>query len=268
MRSKASFCIENSSFKQEKHAASATRKNMYIDDKGIVLRTVKYDDKSFIAHVFTCSRGHAAFIVNGSRGKRGGIARLFQSLTILNFQWDMRPTASLHRMKEVRLGVIQQSIPVDPTKRSIAMLLAEFMCHTLSNEAENADLYTYIEFSLQWIDTAVEGYANFHLVFLLKLARFLGIAPDMGTYSEGDFFDLTRSKFVPYAIPSDTVMSSADAQLFFQLGMANYETMRTIAMNRHDRVRMLRYIERYYALHIPKFPAIQSIEILQTLFDA
>ena len=241
---------------------------MYIDDKGIVLRTVKYDDKSFIAHVFTYSRGHAAFMINGSRGKRGGVARLFQPLSILSFQWDMRPTASLHRMKEVRLAVIQQSIPVDPTKRSIAMLLAEFMCHTLNNETENADLYTYIEFSLQWIDTAIEGYANFHLVFLLKLARFLGIAPDMSTYSDGDFFDLTRSKFVPYAIPSDTVMSSTDTQLLFLLGTANYETMRTAAMKRHDRVRMLRYIEHYYSLHIPKFPAMQSIEILQTLFDA
>jgi recombinational DNA repair protein (RecF pathway) len=28
---------------------------MFIDDKGIVLRCVKYDDKSFIAHVFTAS---------------------------------------------------------------------------------------------------------------------------------------------------------------------------------------------------------------------
>ncbi len=241
---------------------------MYIDDKGIVLRTVKYDDKSFIAHLFTLSHGYTAFIVNGSRGKRSGTARLFQPLTILSFHWDMRPTASLHRMKEVRLGYIQQSTPIDPTKSSIAMMLTEFMCHTLSNEAENADLYTYMEFSLQWLDAAIEGYANFHLVFLLKLARFLGIAPDMSTYSEGDFFDLTRSKFVPYATPSDVVMSSADTQLFFLLGTANYETMRTIAMNRHDRVRMLRYIERYYSLHIPKFPAIQSIDILQTLFDA
>lgn len=241
---------------------------MYIDDKGIVLRTVKYDDKSFIAHVFTHSHGHAAFMVNGSRSKRSGVARLFQPLTILSFQWDMRPTASLHRMKEVRLAFIQQSIPIDPVKRSITMLLAEFMCHTLDNETENADLYTYIEFSLQWLDAATEGYASFHLVFLLKLARFLGIAPDMGSYSEGDFFDLTRSRFVPYAIPSDTVMSSADAQNFFLLGTANYETMRTVAMNRHDRVRMLRYVEQYYSLHIPKFPTIQSIEILQALFDA
>lgn len=240
---------------------------MYIDDKGIVLRTVKYDDKSFIAHVFTASHGHASFVINGSRSKRSGVTRLFQPLSFLSFQWDVRPTASLHRMKDVRLAFIQQSIPVDPVKRSIAILLAEFMCHTLNNEASNPDLYTYIEYSMQWFDTTEEGYANFHLVFLLKLTRFLGIAPDMGAYSEGEFFDLTRSKFVPYAIPSDTVMGVLDTQQFVYLGTANYETMRTVAMNRHDRVRMLRYIEQYYSLHIPKFPAMQSIEILQMLFD-
>ena len=89
---------------------------MYIDDKGLVLRTVKYDDKSFIAHIFTASRGHVAFMLNGSRGKRSGTsARLFQPLSFLSFQWDAKPTATLHRMKEARLLFTQQDIPYHPT---------------------------------------------------------------------------------------------------------------------------------------------------------
>ena len=170
-------------------------------------------------------------------------------------------------MKEVRLAFIQQSVAMDPVKRSISMLLSEFMCYALGNEASNPELYAYMEYSIQWLDAANEGYANYHLVFLLKLARFLGIIPDMETYSEGDFFDLTRSKFVPYAIPSATVMGVDDTRQFVSLGSVNYNTMRSVAMSRHDRVRMLRYIEQYYSLHMPKFPAIQSIEILQALFD-
>lgn len=240
---------------------------MYIDDKGIVLRTVKYDDKSFIAHIFTASHGHTAFVVNGSRSKRSGVTRLFQPLSFLSFQWDVRHNVTIHRMKEVRLAFIQQSVAMDPVKRSISMLLSEFMCYALGNEASNPELYDYMEYSIQWLDAANEGYANFHLVFLLKLARFLGIIPDMETYSEGDFFDLTRSKFVSYAIPSATVMGVDDTRQFVSLGSVNYNTMRSVAMSRHDRVRMLRYIEQYYSLHMPKFPAIQSIEILQALFD-
>lgn len=240
---------------------------MFIDDKGIVLRCVKYDDKSFIAHLFTASRGHVSFMVNGSRGKHSGTsARLFQPMAFLSFQWDMKPNASLQRMKEARLLLVQQSIPFDPIKRSVAMLLTEFMAYTLRDEAINPDLYLYIEHSLQWYDMAEEGYANFHLVFLLKLARFLGIAPNMEAYSDGDLFDLTSGHFAPYGTASDTVMSEYDAQLLFLLSGATYETMDAIPMNRHDRARMVRYLAAYYALHIVNFPSLQSLEILQELF--
>lgn len=242
---------------------------MYIDDKGIVLRCVKYDDKSFVAHLFTVSSGHVSFMVNGSRGKRSGTsARLFQPLTFLSFQWDAKPKASLQRMKEARLLFVQQSVPLDPIKRSVAMLLSEFMVYTLRDEASNPDLYLYIEHSFQWFDVAEEGYANFHLVFLLKLARFLGIAPNMEEYSDGDLFDLTNGHFSPYGVASETIMSAHDAQLLFLLSGATYETMADIAMNRRDRARMVRYLAAYYALHIANFPSLLSLEILQDLFFA
>ena len=240
---------------------------MYIDDKGFVLRCVKYDDKSFIAHLFTASRGYVSFIVNGSHGKRSGMsARLFQPLAFLSFQWDMKPNASLQRMKEVRLLFVQQDIPFHPMKRGVAMLLSEFMVHALRNEASNVDLYLYIEHSLRWLDVVERGYANFHLVFLLKLARFLGISPNMEAYSDGALFDLASGHFSVYGVVSETVLSAGDAQSLFRLSGAAYDTMDDIAMSRHDRVRMIRYLAAYYAIHLPKFPPLQSLEILQDLF--
>ena len=237
---------------------------MFIDDRGLVLRCVKYDDKSFIAHLFTASRGHVSFMINGSHGKRSGTsARLFQPTALLSFQWDMKPNASLQRMKEARLLFVQQTIPLDPIKRSVAMLLAEFMAYTLRDEAPNPELYLYIEHSMQWFDMAETGYANFHLVFLLKLARFLGIAPNMESYSDGEHFDLASGHFIPYGTASDTIMSEHDTRLLFALSGATYETMSSIAMNRQDRVRMIQYLATYYAIHIPKFPTLQSLEILQ-----
>lgn len=237
---------------------------MYIDDKGIVLRCVKYDDKSFIAHLFTASRGHVAFMVNNSHGKRSATsARLFQPLSFLAFQWNPKPTATLHRMKDARLVFVQQDIPYNPVKRSVAMMLAEFMAYALSSEAENSDLYIYTEHSLQWFDAANEGYANFHLVFLLKLIRFLGIAPNVDDYDEGALFDLARSRFVSEGVPSDLMMDAREAYLLYSLSEANYATMDSIPMNRHERARMIQCLARHYALHIPGFPAIKSLEVLQ-----
>lgn len=239
---------------------------MFVDDKGIVLRCVKYDDKSFVAHLFTASRGHVAFMINGSHGKRSGMsARFFQPLSFLSFTWNAKPNVSLHRMKEARLLFVQQSIPIDPIKRSVAMLLSEFLTYALRDEAHNPDLYLYVEHSMRWLDMAEEGYANFHLVFLLKMARFLGVAPNMEAYSDGDLFDLVNGQFIPYGQASETVMSADDARLLFSLSVATYETMTDIAMNHQSRARMIQYLATYYAIHIPKFPALRSLEILQQL---
>lgn len=242
---------------------------MYIDDRGIVLRCVKHDDKSFIAHMFTASHGHVSFIINGSHGKRSGTsARLFQPLTFLAFQWDAKPKASLQRMKEARLLFIQQDTPYNPLKRSVAMLLAEFLANTLRDEAANPDLYLYIEHSFRWLDMAEDSYANFHLVFLLKLARFLGIAPNIEAYSDGNLFDITNAHFIPHGITSSTIMPAHDAHLFFLLSKTTYETMGNITMNRQERARIIRHIANFYTLHITNFPPLQSLEILQEVFLA
>lgn len=241
---------------------------MYIDDKGIVLRCIKYDDKSFIAHLFTASHGHASFIINESRSKRSGAsARLFQPLSFLSFQWNPKPTATLHRMKEVHTLFIQQEIPLHPIKRGIAMVIAEFMAYALSNETENRELYDYIEHSIQWFDTTPDKFSNFHLVFLLKLTRFLGIAPNMEEYSQGSSFDLAHGCFIPPSTPSPMIMDKNDTLLFFRLSESNYNTMDNITMNRHDRARLIQYIATHYTLHTPKFPEIKSLDILQEVFN-
>lgn len=242
---------------------------MFIDDRGLVLRTVRYDDKSFIAHLFTASRGHVAFMVNGTRGKRSGTSsRLFQPLAFLSFQWDAKPTATLHRMRECRLLFTQQDIPYHPVKRSVAMLLAEFLAYALADEAENTSLYMYMEHSVQWFDVVPDGYANFHLVFLLKLARLLGFAPNTEEYAEGSLFDLSRGRFVSCGVPSDELLCGADAALLYRLVDTDYAEMDAVAMSRSDRARIIRHLARYYALHIPSFPAIKSLEVLQEVMGA
>ena len=242
---------------------------MYIEDKGIVLKCVKYDDKSFIAHLFTAKCGHLSVIVSGGRSKRSSThARLFAPLSFVTFQCDLKPKASLQRVKEAHALFVLHDIPFDPVKRSVAMLLAEFMAHALREETENTDLYTYIEHSFRWLDIADAGFANFHLVFLVKMAKFIGIAPNIDAYEEGFLFDLTRGGFVEHGISATTMMDSRDAALLYRLHLANYESMEGIAMSRQDRARMVDYLATYYAIHLPKFPALQSLQILQEVMNA
>jgi DNA repair protein RecO (recombination protein O) len=64
-------------------------------------------------------------------------------MSFLEFQWDRKPNASLQRMKEARLAFVQQELPYHPIKRSVVMLLSEFLTYALRAEAANPDLYIY-----------------------------------------------------------------------------------------------------------------------------
>jgi Recombinational DNA repair protein (RecF pathway) len=247
---------------------------MYLDDTGIVLQTVRYDDASSVAHLFTRSSGHASFMVSRPRSRTSqlaGIAALTTPLNILSFQWDRRANVHLSRMKDVRALHVWQGLPTNPVKTAVALLLGEFLLCTLREEGVNEPLFDYIDASLQWYDAAADGYANFHLVFLLKITRFLGIAPDVSAWTPGSSLELDSSSFIdhPFVLPDREpfILTPTDTTLLMQMLQTDYSSMAAIPLTRHDRARLLAAIERYYILHIPGFPPLKSPAILSTLFD-
>lgn len=247
---------------------------MYLNDTGIVLQTVRYDDLSSVAHLFTRSSGHAAFMVSRPRSRTSqlaGIVALMTPLNILSFQWDRRSNVHLSHMKDVRARYVWQGFPTNPVKSAVALLLGEFLVCTLREEGVNEPLFDYVDASLQWYNAAEDGYANFHLVFLLKITRFLGIAPDVSAWTPGSSFELDTSTFIDHPfVRTDRqpcILTPADTMLFMQLLQADYASMSCIPLSRHDRARLLSAIERYYILHVPGFPPLKSPAILSSLFD-
>ena len=63
------------------------------------------------------------------------------------------------------------------------------------------------------------------------------------------------------------MLNSRDAALLYRLHLANYESMESIAMSRQDRARMIDYLATYYSIHLPKFPTLQSLQILQEVMS-
>jgi len=243
---------------------------MFLDDTGIVLRTVRYDDASSVAHIFTRTHGTESFMVTRpkSRPSSGApAAALLAPLNILSFQWERKPTAALHRMRDVHPAIVWRTIPYHPVKRAVALMLGEFLAAMLREEGETAPLFDYITRSLRWLDDADEGYANFHLVFLLDVARHLGIAPDAATYADGSCFDLQSALFVPWAAPSPLVLTPPDAALLWRIIRTDYPSMATIRMARTDRARLLTCLSRYFQIHLPAFPQPASLHVLEELFQ-
>ena len=237
--------------------------------KGIVLRTVKYKDTSVIAEIYTEYCGRASFMVPVSRSRKATVKlSLFQPLALIELEADFRNNASIYKVRDAKPYHPFTSLPFEPYKSAIALFLSEFLCRAVREEMENRPLFAYLEHSIIWLDECRAGFSNFHLVFLMRLSRFLGLYPNLDNYHRGDCFDLRNACFttLPPQHHTDYIGPEEAAQLQ-QLIRMNYDTMHLFAMSRHDRIRCLTMINQYYRLHLPDFPVLKSLEVLKELFD-
>ena len=234
---------------------------------GVVLRSLKYDDNSLIVDIYTATRGMVSFMVKLPKSRKAAVKGVFlRPLSILELDFDYRQKAALQRIRDVRFAYAYQSLPYDPYKSAMALFLAEFLCRALKHEADNGPLFSYVLYSLEWLDASERAFSNFHLVFITRLTRFLGFYPNVEAWHEGDFFDMANACFVPSRPLHHACLEPREAALIPLFMRMNYDSMRFFAMNRLERERYLEVLNEYYRLHIPEFPALKSPEVLKEVF--
>lgn len=235
--------------------------------RGVVLHLIKYSDSAFIAHVFTEREGCQPFLVGISHARRAAVRyTLFQPLALLELGWTRRPGAEMCRPTQARVAVPFTSLPFDPYKSAIAMFLAEFLRYALRGEPASAYLFEYVFRSVEWLDAAERDFANFHLVFLLRLTRFLGFFPDVGGARPDCYFDLQSCQFTPVRPVHGQFLEPADAARLPVLLRMRYENMRLFRFSGQERNRILGAINDFYRLHVPGFPELKSLSVLRELF--
>ena len=155
--------------------------------------------------------------------------------------------------------------------------------------------------SFLWLDAATDGYANFHLSFLMHLSRFLGFYPNTAPLSspllggssgaskassrgglegwgglkaspsrgrwEGAFFDLREGSFCDAPPLHADFLHPEEAARIHDMMRMDYQNMHLFRMSRTDRNRCLDVMLTYYRLHLPCFPELKSLPVLKELFD-
>ena len=240
---------------------------MITKTRGIVLRSVRFGESSLIVDVLTKSSGRVSFMVHIPKTSKGKIKKqYFQPMTLLDFEYDFRQRSNLQRIKDVRVSLPYSSIPIDPAKSCISLFLSEFIYYATRNEQENPTLFTYISTSLEWLDNAYEDFANFHLVFMMRLGKFLGFHPFLEDFTPGCFFELRNGCFT-LSMPLHTdFLNAADAGHLYNLMRMNFDTMKLFKLSHDDRNRITEIVLRYYKLHLPNMPELQSFDILREVF--
>ncbi len=241
---------------------------MLTKTQAIVLHAIKYGETRLIVDMFTKVFGRQAFIVSIPKTPKGKVKKqFFQPLTILEIETDIRPRQQLQKLHDVRLAAPFASIPFEPDKLAISLFVAEFLYYALRSEQRNELLYEYLENSIVWLDGQQSSFANFHLVFLLRLTRFLGFYPNLDDYKDGDYFDLRESVFMPMPPVHRDFLHPEEAQKVQLMMRMDFPTMHLFRMSRQERNRLLEVSLKYYRLHLPDFPEMKSIEVLQALYQ-
>lgn len=241
---------------------------MEVKTKGVVLKIVRYNDRSNIVDLYTSEFGRCAALVSLSKSPKAKVkSNLFQPLAILELNLSKTNKSSLFRIKDVKSAHAYHSIPFHPFKSPIAFYIAEFLCAALKDEEANFSLFAYMEGSLIWFDESPDSCANFHLVFLIRLSLFLGIYPNYDDYSEGQYFDLLNASFSSARPYHNNYLSVSESGAIVKLMRMNYETMHLFKFSRQDRTRVLEILDAFYKIHIPNFPELKSLDVLRDLFE-
>ena len=233
----------------------------------IVLHALKYGESQLIVDLFTRDAGRVSFFCHLPKSNKGKIKKqLFQPLTLLEVVFDYRPQASMQRFRDLRLAKPFGSVPFDPVKLSISLFLAEFLNYATRNEQQNELLYDYVEDSLLWLDNVSEQYANFHLVFMMRLSLFVGFFPNLDKACDGAFFDFRAGCFVRQQPLHPDFLPPADAARLRVLMRMTFDNMHLFAMSRVERNLCVDFILKYYRLHFPDFPEMKSLDVMKSLF--
>lgn len=240
---------------------------MDIKTRAIVLRTVKYGDSQMIVDMLTAKAGRVSFMCRLSKSGRGRVkSQFFQPLTLLDVVFDNRPTRELQHIRDLRVSRAFASIPFDPYKLSIGLFLAEFLTYATRGDNGDSPLEEFVEKSLLWLDSATEGFANFHLVFMMHVTLFVGFYPNLDGYHEGSWFDLRDGTFTAVRPPHADCLRPDEASRLRQLMRMTFDNMRLFRMSREQRNRCADVIVAYYRLHVPGFPEPKSLDVLRELF--
>jgi len=239
---------------------------MHVSTKALVLSKIKYKDNDLIVKCYTQDLGISSYIIKNAVKTRKGKFKpaYFQPLTLLKIQAEHKDNRSLNYFRDIHLHYNYNTLHSNITKSTIIMFLSEILSNILKEEEENLQLYDFLETALIWFDES-ETNSNFHLIFLLKLTKYLGFYPEMASNNLA-YFNLEQGRFQQDKT-SKYCISGNNLKLLKQLLGIKFDASKSIEINSTQKRDFLSMILLYFKLHLHGFKQPKSVAILNQVFS-
>ncbi len=239
---------------------------MPITTKVIVLSSLKYGETSLIVKAFTESDGLKSYLLKGvltaRKGKRK--AAYFLPLMQLEVVAYHKNKGNLESLKEVKIATAYQSLHTHTVKNSIVLFLSEMLSHSIRESVQDKALFSYLESALCWLDRH-ETIANFHLLFLLKLTKYLGFYPDTAR-NDAPYFDLLEGRF-SYIPSFNPLIEGKILEAFKKILGISFDNLQKVYISKQHKQELLKKVVLYFELHVHGFKKPKSLAVLNAVFQ-
>ena len=238
---------------------------MLVSTEAIALSSIKYSETSIIVKCFTLSDGVKSYLIKGIRSQKKSVLNigLFQPLTIIEIDAFHRNTAKLESIRSAKIVSPYKTIPFNVIKNTLVLFLSEILSKSIREEEKNAPLYGFIRESMIWLDSNSK-YVNFHIHFLIKFFKYLGISPDQSNIHLPEF-DMINGCFCNNSKKGNYNTGKVIKHFKEFLG-TNFDGYGTTIDSSVQRKELLEFLIKYMQIHLEDFRRPQSLNIMYDLF--
>ena len=238
---------------------------MLISTEAIALSSIKYSETSIIVKCLTQSDGVKSYLIRGVRSQKKSVLNigLFQPLTIIEIDAVHRNTAKLENIRSAKIVFPYKTIPYDVVKNTLVLFLSEILSKSIREEEKNIALYSFIKESIIWLDSNSK-YVNFHIQFLIKFLKYLGISPDISNIHLPEF-DMINGSFCSHSKNGNSNKGNVIKHFKEFLG-TNFDGVGVTIDSSVHRKELLEFLIKYMQIHLEDFKRPQSLNIMYELF--
>lgn len=238
--------------------------------KAIVIKVINYSESSVIVKCYTNVFGLQSYIINGVRKNKGSIRpSQLLPLTLLELEVYHQQNKTLQRIKELKCTPALKQLHFDMVKSAIGLFMSEVIYRGIKEENQaDESLFDFLFNTMQIVDMEQESLANFPILFLLRLSRFLGFYPKYeDEIPQPIAFNFKDGFFEPHVANDPFQADLTSSRLLLQLLLADAQEQQRLQIPAVHRKLLLQVLVLYYNQHVNGFGNMRSHDILSVVME-
>lgn len=231
----------------------------------IALHTTRYNDRHSILAAYSREMGRVSFLVPAGNGREAARRRaLLMPLSPVECVAGITRPRHIHHARPTG-HTAHARHPCRSDQGVVAMFVCEVAATVLREMPGDTPTYAFLLDTAMRLNDPATPTANFPIAFLYRLGTFIGIEPDVSSWSEGRVLDLVDGTFRATPPMHPHFLPAADSRVVATLSRISWDNLGAYKFTRAERARVLDTILGYYTMHYTNLSALKSPDVLRSV---